>query len=161
MRTDIDVLLCQQLNTISEADSRRASDAAAALAEVLAAADEVASAASRVFCTDIRVTPCVDRPIALVPTVNVWASRRPATGADVLDTDVEFVATLPLGDPTDRKHESLFSLRLRCGKWAALDAVNELHDDAVSAARGVFAQPATAERVTRTLLALKERTSRR
>ncbi len=161
MRTDIDVLLGQQLNTISEADSRRASDEAAALAEVLAAADEVASAASRVFCTDIRVTPCVTRTAVLAPTVNVWVSCLPATGADVLASDVEFVATLPLGDPTDTKHESLFSLRLRCGKWAALDAVNELHDDAVSAARGAFARPATAERIARTLLALRDRASRR
>ena len=128
---------------------------------MLAAADEVASAASRVFGMGIHVTPCVDRPIALVPSRSFWASRRPATGADVLDTDVEFVATLPLGDPTDRKHESLFSLRLRCGKWAALDAVNELHDDAVSAARGAFARPATAERIARMLLALRDRASRR
>lgn len=156
MRTDIDVLLGRQLNTISEADSRRASDEATALAEVLAAADEVASAASRVFGMGIHVTPCV-----LAPTVNGWASRLPATGADVLESDVEFVATLPLGDPTDRKHESLFSLRLRCGKWAALDAVNELHDDAVSAARGAFARPATVERIARTLLALRDRASRR
>jgi hypothetical protein len=160
MRTDIDVLLGQQLNTISETDSRRASDEAAALAEVLAAADEVASAASRVFGMGIHVTPCVARSVAVVSMINVWR-RSPATGADVLASDVEFVATLPLGDPTDTKHESLFSLRLWCGKWAALDAVNELHDDAVSAARGAFARPVTAERIARTLLALRDRASRR
>ena len=161
MRTDIDVLLGQQLNTISEADSRRASDEVAALAEVLAAADEVASAASRVFGMGIHVTPCVARTAVLASMVNVWASRLPATGADVLESDVEFVATLPLDNPKNSTHESLFSLRLRCGKWAALDAVNELHDDAVSAARGAFARPVTAERIARTLLALRDRASRR
>lgn len=155
MRTDIDVLLGRQLNTISEADSRRASDEVAALAEVLAAANEVASAASRVFGMGIHVTPCVTRTAVLAPTVNGWASRLPATGADVLESDVEFVATLPLGDPKNSTHESLFSLRLRCGKWAALDAVNELHDDAVSAARGVFTRPASAERIARQLRGLK------
>ena len=153
MITDIDVLLHKQLDDITEADARRAVDEAAALAGVLAAADEVAAAASRVFGGDIRITPSVTRASfgGILPTAQA------VVGADVLSGDVEFVAahvSAP-GTVVDRRRETLFSLRLRCGKWSALDAVNELHDDAVSAARGVFTRPASAERVARQLRALK------
>lgn len=151
MITDIDVLLRKQLNDITEADARRAADEAAALEGVLSAADEVAVAASRVFGGDIRITPSVTRASfgGILPT------SQAATGADVLSGDVEFVATLAFAIPASKRHETLFSLRLRCGKWSALDAVNELHDDAVSAARGVFTRPASAERIARQLRALK------
>lgn len=152
MKTDIDVLLTKQLNDITAADNRRAADESAALAGVLAAADEVAVAASRVFGGDIRVTPCVTR----ASFGGVLPTSQAATGADVLSGDVEFVAARVFAPGTvDRRRETLFSLRLRCGKWAALDAVNELHDDAVSAARGVFTRPASAERIARQLRGLK------
>ena len=152
MITDIDVLLHKQLDDITEADARRAVDEAAALAGVLAAADEVAAAASRVFGGDIRITPSVTRASfgGILPTAQA------VVGADVLSGGVEFVAAHVSAPGTvDRRRETLFSLRLRCGKWSALDAVNELYDDAVSAARGVFTRPASAERIARQLRALK------
>jgi len=154
MTIDIDDLLHKQLDIIAEVDARSAAAEAEALAAILAVADEVTASASRVFGTDILVTPCAKRVAA--PSELFPAVRRHATGADALVSDIEFVATLPLGDVMSTNADVLFSLRRRLGKWSALDATGELYDDVLSAARAVFARAASCERIVRRLRALKD-----